>query len=72
MLTVLPLLMLLVLNVRIIQELRRSAKYLQCYLGADMRVRSVVTSEEVKITLMLIGVVLAFFVCHVPYMIFRY
>ncbi|CAG5130311.1 unnamed protein product, partial [Candidula unifasciata] len=69
-LTVLPLLALLILNIRIIQELRRSAQYLQCYLGADMRVRSVVTSEEAKITLMLVGVVLAFFVCHVPYMVY--
>lgn len=71
-LTFLPLLVLLALNVRIIYELRRSSRYLQYYMGTDYRNRSVVSSEEMKITLMLIGVVVAFFLCHVPYMIYRY
>ncbi|XP_059165493.1 thyrotropin-releasing hormone receptor-like [Physella acuta] len=70
-LTVLPLLTLLILNGRIIYEIRRSSRYLQNYLGVDCQVRSVVSNEELKITMMLISVVVAFFVCHVPQMLYN-
>ncbi|KAH9512960.1 hypothetical protein Btru_037150 [Bulinus truncatus] len=69
-LTFLPLVTLFILNGRIIYEIHRSSRYLQKYLGVDWRVRSVVSSEELKITMMLVSVVLAFFVCHAPYMVY--
>ncbi|XP_012938146.2 FMRFamide receptor-like [Aplysia californica] len=69
-LTILPLLSLMILNIRIIYEIRHSARYLRNFLGADLQVRSVVSSEELKITMMLISVVIAFFICHAPYMVF--
>ncbi|GFN84353.1 histone-lysine N-methyltransferase SETMAR-like protein [Plakobranchus ocellatus] len=69
-LTALPLLMLLVLNIRLILEIRRSSRYLQYHLGADSHVRSVVSSEQIKITMMLVAVIVAFFVCNAPYLIY--
>ncbi|CAL1528695.1 unnamed protein product [Lymnaea stagnalis] len=69
-LTVIPLVTLLILNGRIIYEIRRSSRYLQNYLGVDWRVRSIVSSDELKITMMLVSVVLAFFACHSPYMVY--
>ncbi|KAI8781554.1 FMRFamide receptor, partial [Biomphalaria glabrata] len=69
-LTIVPLVSLMVLNGRIIYEIHRSSRYLQNYLGVDWRVRSIVSSEELKITMMLVSVVLAFFVCHAPYMVY--
>ncbi|KAK0062353.1 sex peptide receptor [Biomphalaria pfeifferi] len=69
-LTIVPLVSLMVLNGRIIYEIHRSSRYLQNYLGVDWRVRSIVSSEELKITMMLVTVVLAFFVCHAPYMVY--
>ncbi|KAK0062347.1 thioredoxin domain-containing protein 17 [Biomphalaria pfeifferi] len=68
-LTILPLVILMILNLRLIVEIRRSSKYLQYHLGADTHVRSIVNKEELKITMMLFSVIIAFFVGHAPYMV---
>lgn len=67
---VLPLVTLMVLNVRLIQEIRKSSRYLQYHLGTDWHVRSVVSREELKMTMMLVSVIVAFFVCYTPYMMY--
>ncbi|XP_005098695.1 sex peptide receptor [Aplysia californica] len=69
-LTVLPLLALMVLNIRLIVEIRRSSRYLKYHLGTDWRVRSVVSSEELKITMMLVSVIVTFFIFHGPFMVY--
>ncbi|KAH9512965.1 hypothetical protein Btru_037172 [Bulinus truncatus] len=69
MLTIFPLLSLMVLNLRLIVEIRRSSKYLQYHLGADTHIRSIVNREELKITMMLVSVIIAFFIGHAPYMV---
>ncbi|CAG5130315.1 unnamed protein product, partial [Candidula unifasciata] len=71
-LTFVPLLALLVLNVRLIMEIRKSSRYLQYHLGIDWHVRSVVSREELKMTMMLVSVIVAFFVCYTPYMIYTF
>ncbi|XP_059165575.1 G-protein coupled receptor daf-37-like [Physella acuta] len=70
--TILPLCTLMALNIRLILEIRRSSRYLQYHLGGDLRVRSVVSREELKITMMLVSVIIAFFVCHTPYMVYSF
>ncbi|GFO27678.1 peptide receptor gpcr, partial [Plakobranchus ocellatus] len=69
-LTILPLLALIILNTRIIIEIRRSSQFLRTFLSSDRRVQSAVTSEELKITMMLVAVIMAFFVCTTPYMVY--
>ncbi|CAL1528694.1 unnamed protein product [Lymnaea stagnalis] len=71
-LTMLPLITLMALNFRLILEIRRSSRYLQYHLGTDWHVRSVVSKEELKITMMLVSVIIAFFACHAPYMVYSF
>ncbi|CAG5136714.1 unnamed protein product [Candidula unifasciata] len=71
-LTFLPLVSLSVLNLRLVMEIRRSYRYLQHHLGMDWHVRSVAYKEEHKMTIMLVSVVMAFFICQTPYMIYSF
>ncbi|RUS77033.1 hypothetical protein EGW08_015213, partial [Elysia chlorotica] len=69
--TILPLMALVLLNTLIILEIRRSSRFLRTFLSADRRIQSAVSSEELKITMMLVAVIMAFFVCNTPYMVYK-
>ncbi|KAK7102400.1 hypothetical protein V1264_020623 [Littorina saxatilis] len=66
----LPLIALAVLNTLLVVEIRKSTRYLRYHLAADSRIHSVISNEEKKITLMLIFIIFAFFVCQCPFMIY--
>ncbi|KAL8622044.1 hypothetical protein ACOMHN_056529 [Nucella lapillus] len=66
----LPLLALAVLNIRLVVEIRKSTRYLRVHLAANSRIHSIISHEETKITLMLIFIIFAFFICQCPYMVF--
>lgn len=66
---IMPLLALAVLNIRLVVEIRKSTRYLRYHLAADSRIQSVISHEEKKITLMLIFIIFAFFVCQCPFMV---
>ncbi|XP_052781570.1 FMRFamide receptor-like isoform X2 [Mya arenaria] len=68
-LAVLPFCLLLVLNGCLIREIHRSTNYLRYHLASDSNVQTIITGEEIRITLMLISVVVVFFVCQAPYII---
>ncbi|BFZ10686.1 hypothetical protein BsWGS_13725 [Bradybaena similaris] len=70
--TLLPLVSLTVLNLRLVLEIRRSYRYLQHHLGMDWHVRSVAYKEEHKMTIMLVSIVMVFFICQTPYMIYSF
>lgn len=66
---VIPFLSLLFLNIRLITEIRKSTKYLQYHLGNDSNMQTVVSTEQLKITMMLISIIFVFFVCQAPYVV---
>ena len=66
---VLPFSTLLFLNGCLIREIHRSTNYLRYHLAIDSNVQTIITSEEVKITMMLISVIIVFFICQAPYVI---
>lgn len=66
---VFPFTVLLFLNGCLIREIHRSTNYLRYHLAIDSNVQTIITSEEVKITMMLISVIIVFFVCSAPYVI---
>jgi hypothetical protein len=68
-LVVLPFSLLLFLNVCLIREIHRSTNYLRYHLASDSNVQTIITGEEMKITMMLISVVVVFFICEAPYVI---
>ena len=72
--SVIPFVLLLVLNVRLIWEVRKSTRYLQRNMmmsgGASGTGSNVAQREELQITVMLISVVIVFFVCQGPYVIY--
>ena len=60
---------LFILNLRIIYEIRR-ARSDQSNLQAHVFQRpSLVSRDEIKVTMMLVGVVIVFGICHCPYAI---
>ena len=66
-LVILPFSALLFLNGCLIREIHRSTNYLRYHLASDSNVQNIITSEEIKITFMLISVVVVFFICEAPY-----
>ncbi|XP_069142749.1 sex peptide receptor-related protein 2-like isoform X4 [Argopecten irradians] len=66
---ILPFIALLFLNIRLIIEIRKSTKYLRYHLGTDSNMQNAVSSEQLKITMMLISIIFVFFVCQSPYVI---
>ncbi|XP_045166710.1 FMRFamide receptor-like [Mercenaria mercenaria] len=68
-LAVLPFSLLLFLNVCLIREIHRSTNYLRYHLASDSNVQTIITGEEIKITMMLISVVVVFFICEAPHVI---
>lgn len=66
---VIPFLSLFFLNIRLITEIRKSTKYLRYHLGNHSKVQTVVSTEQLKITMMLISIIVVFFVCQAPYVV---
>jgi len=60
--SVVPFLALLVLNVSLVREVRRSTRYLQQHVSA---VSTTTQREELQISVMLISIVVVFFICQV-------
>ncbi|CAE1318079.1 unnamed protein product [Acanthosepion pharaonis] len=69
---ILPFLLILGLNTRLIYEIHKSTKYLQRQIGATCRASCAITSEQLKITTMLIGMCVVFLVCQAPYVVYNY
>lgn len=69
---IIPFLLILGLNTRLIYEIHKSTKYLQRQIGATCRASCAITSEQLKITTMLIGMCVVFLVCQAPYVVYNY
>ncbi len=67
--SMLPFILLLMLNVRLIWEVRKSTQYIQRNLMVD-GAANCVQKEELQITIMLISVIIVFFLCQAPYVIY--
>lgn len=68
--SVIPFVILLVTNILLIQAVRRSTRYLQRNQLAAPKSTSAVQREELQITIMLISVIIVFFICQAPYVIY--
>ena len=73
--SIIPFILLLALNARLIWEVRKSTKYLQRIMmistdTGNTGAGSLAAREELQITVMLIIVVIVFFVCQAPYVIY--
>ena len=68
--SIVPFLLLLILNVRLIWEVRKSTQYIQRNLMVAGSANSAVQREELQITIMLISVIIVFFLCQAPYVIY--
>lgn len=68
-LAILPFSLLLFLNICLISEIHRSTNYLRYHMATDANVQTIITGEEIKITMMLISVVVVFFICEAPFVI---
>ena len=69
--SMLPFLLLVILNIRLIWEVRKSTQYLkrnQLLLHSDNSL--ILIKEEQQITFMLISIVIVFFLCQAPYVIY--
>ena len=66
---VLPFQALLYFNVRLIMEIHKSTKYLRYHIGVDSNMQTMVSSEQLKITMMLVGIIIVFFVCQAPFVV---
>ena len=70
--SVIPFLLLLILNVCLIWEVHKSTAYIQQNLMVSRGPNGAhaVHREEVQITIMLISVIIVFFICQAPYVIY--
>ncbi|ELT94998.1 hypothetical protein CAPTEDRAFT_215199 [Capitella teleta] len=72
--SILPFILLLVLNVRLIWEVRKSTRYLQATMVASVsapgRSAGTIKKEELQITVMLISIIIVFFICQAPYVVY--
>lgn len=68
-LAIIPFILLFILNGCLIREIHRSTNYLRYHLASDSNVQTIITGEEIKITMMLISVVIVFFLCQGPYIL---
>ena len=66
--SMIPFLLLLILNIRLILEVRSSSRYLQHQIFPVAS--EAVHREERQITIMLISVIVVFFICQAPYVIY--
>ncbi len=69
--SILPFLLLLILNARLIWEVRKSTQYIQRNLMVNAQNhKNIIQREELQITIMLISVIMVFFICQAPYVIY--
>jgi len=68
-LAIIPFILLVILNACLIREIHRSTNYLRYHLAIDTNVQTIISAEEVKITMMLVSVVIVFFLCQGPYIL---
>lgn len=68
---IIPFILLVILNGCLIREIHRSTNYLRYHLAIDLNAQTIITGEEIKITMMLISVVIVFFVCAGPYILYN-
>ena len=68
--SIIPFVLLLVLNLTLIMEVRKSTRYVQRNMMVASRSSNSIQREEIQITIMLISVVIVFFVCQVPYVVY--
>lgn len=66
---IVPFLCLLVLNTRLIYEIRVSTKYIRNNVGLDHSMQRVLSNEQLKISVMLVCLIIIFFVCEAPYVV---
>ncbi|KAL3851816.1 hypothetical protein ACJMK2_015521 [Sinanodonta woodiana] len=66
---ILPFGALLFLNGCLIREIHRSTKYLRYHLPVDSNIQTIISFEEMKITMMLVSIVVVFFTCQAPYVV---
>ena len=69
--SMIPCLLLIILNVKLIWEVKKSTQYLQRNLVIRANgTSSVAQKEDLQITIMLISVIMVFFICQAPYVIY--
>lgn len=68
--SVIPFVLLVSLNVRLIWEVRKSTQYIKRNLTQVGSASTAVQREELQITVMLISVIIVFFICQAPYVIY--
>lgn len=68
--SIVPFLLLLVLNAALIWEVKKSTKYMASNLGLGAKSAATAQREERQITFMLIGIIIVFFICQAPYVIY--
>jgi thyrotropin-releasing hormone receptor len=69
--SMIPFLLLILLNVKLIWEVKKSTQYLRRNrIIRSNRKSSIAKQEDLQITIMLISVIMVFFVCQAPYVIY--
>ncbi|XP_061167984.1 fibropellin-1-like isoform X2 [Saccostrea echinata] len=58
-----PLIALLIFNIKLILEIKKSTNYPRFH---DVNMQNMISREQLKITMMLIGIIMVFFVCQAP------
>lgn len=69
---IIPFVLILVLNSRLIYAIHQSTKYLKRRIGINTRASYDISSEQLKITTMLIAMCVAFLACQAPYVVYNY
>ena len=68
--SILPFMLLLVLNARLVYEVRKSTRYIQRNLIVEKSAGNAIQREELQITIMLISIIIVFLLCQAPYVIY--
>ncbi|XP_011451743.3 FMRFamide receptor [Magallana gigas] len=63
---VLPLVALVLFNIKLILEIAKSSNYPRFH---DVNMQNMIAREQLKITLMLVGIIVVFFVCQAPILV---
>ncbi|GAB1608907.1 sex peptide receptor-related protein 2, partial [Argonauta hians] len=69
---IVPFILILVLNSRLMYEIHKSTRYLKRQIGVHTRTSFDITSEQMKITMMLIAMCVVFLICQAPYIVYNY
>ena len=68
--SILPFILLFVLNLRLVYEVRKSTRYIQRNLIVEKSAGNAIQREELQITIMLISIIVVFLLCQAPYVIY--